>query len=65
MPKLKEIIPKPRSMFIRVRCPDCGNEQIIFDRATRTVTCNLCGAIIGESTGGKILLRGEIVERLG
>ncbi|RLI29490.1 30S ribosomal protein S27e [Candidatus Bathyarchaeota archaeon] len=52
-------------MFIRVRCPDCGNEQIIFDRATRTVTCNLCGAIIGESTGGKILLRGEIVERLG
>ncbi|MHC1589875.1 MAG: 30S ribosomal protein S27e [Candidatus Hecatellaceae archaeon] len=65
MPKLKEAIPKPRSIFIKVRCPDCGHENMVFDRASRNVSCSVCGAVIAEATGGKVLLRGEVVERLG
>jgi len=62
--KLREIIPKPRSSFIKVRCPDCGHENVVFDRATKKVFCRVCGAVIAEPTGGKVLLRGEVVERL-
>jgi len=61
----KDIIPKPRSTFLRVRCPDCGNEQIIFSEAKRVVTCNVCGAVIAEPTGGKASLRGEVAGVLG
>lgn len=63
--KLREVIPKPRSSFLRVRCPDCGHENIVFDKATSKVTCRICGAVIAEPTGGGALLRGEVVERLG
>src|SRR3989449_8934774 len=28
-----QVIPKPTSRFLRVKCEDCGNEQIVFDRA--------------------------------
>jgi small subunit ribosomal protein S27e len=62
--KFKEAIPKPRSNFINVRCPDCGHENVVFDRASKNVTCSVCGAVIAEATGGKVLLRGEVVERL-
>src|SRR3989442_217752 len=28
-----QVIPKPTSRFLRVKCEDCRNEQIVFDRA--------------------------------
>jgi small subunit ribosomal protein S27e len=61
----REIIPKPRSSFLRVRCPDCGNEQIVFSEAKRKVTCNICKAVITEPGGGKASIRGEIAGVLG
>ncbi|MFQ5911175.1 MAG: hypothetical protein ACE5IJ_10745, partial [Thermoplasmata archaeon] len=27
-------LPKPESRFLQVRCPDCGNEQVVFDHAS-------------------------------
>ncbi|MEM4567192.1 MAG: 30S ribosomal protein S27e, partial [Sulfolobales archaeon] len=24
----------PRSKFVKIRCPSCGNEQVVFDHAT-------------------------------
>jgi len=42
-----------RSKFIRVKCPDCENEQIVFDRASMKVDCVVCGKVIAEPTGGK------------
>ena len=65
MGKLREIIPKPRSMFIKVKCPECGNEQITFNKATMKVHCNVCGVIVAEPSGGKIVVKGGIVEELG
>ncbi|HHF59336.1 MAG TPA: 30S ribosomal protein S27e [Thermoplasmatales archaeon] len=53
-----------RSRFIRVRCKDCGNEQVLFDRASRTVTCHICGAVLAEPRGGKAKIRGEVLEIL-
>ncbi|KAA0008555.1 MAG: 30S ribosomal protein S27e [Thermoplasmata archaeon] len=53
-----------RSRFIRVRCKDCGNEQVLFDRASRTVTCHICGAVLAKPRGGKAEIRGEVLEVL-
>jgi small subunit ribosomal protein S27e len=53
-----------RSKFLRVRCRDCGNEQIVFDRAASMVTCLVCNATIAEPTGGKADIKAEVVEVL-
>ncbi|RLF61064.1 MAG: 30S ribosomal protein S27e, partial [Thermoplasmata archaeon] len=29
-----ELFPQPRSRFLKVKCSDCGNEQIIFGSAS-------------------------------
>jgi len=59
-----EFIPKPRSNFIKIKCPDCGNEQITFDRAHEEVHCTVCGAVMAEPKGGKISIKGETIEQL-
>jgi len=53
-----------RSKFIRVRCKDCGNEQVIFNKASRIVSCHICGATLAEPTGGKAEIKGEIIEEI-
>ncbi|MEE9174096.1 MAG: 30S ribosomal protein S27e [bacterium] len=53
-----------RSKFLRVRCRDCGNEQILFDRAASTVTCLVCNATVAEPTGGKADIKAEVLEVL-
>ena len=60
MSEWEKVIPKPRSKFLRVKCSDCGNEQLVFSNATTVVHCNFCGAILAEPSGGKATVKGEI-----
>jgi len=62
--RLRELIPKPRSRFIKVKCPECGNEQITFNKAATKVYCSVCGTLLAETSGGKILLKGGLIEEL-
>lgn len=55
----EKIIPKPRTTFLQVKCPDCGNEQVVFSHVAIIVRCNICGATIAEPTGGKAKIKGE------
>lgn len=48
--------------FLRVACPSCEHEQVLFERAATEVSCNDCGEILAEPTGGAAALRGEVVE---
>ena len=57
-------MPKPRSKFLRVRCPSCGNEQIVFSHATTIVKCSVCGAQLTEPRGGKAKILGMVVKEL-
>jgi len=51
--------------FLRVSCKDCGNEATIFDRASTTVSCSICGSTLAEPSGGMANLTGcTIVEEL-
>ena len=60
MSEWNKLIPKPNSTFVRVKCPKCGNEQLVFSHATNAVTCNVCSAVLAESTGGKADLKGDV-----
>jgi small subunit ribosomal protein S27e len=53
---------KIESRFIKVRCKDCENEQVLFDKASTTVSCHICGAKLAVSNGGKAKINAEILE---
>ncbi len=61
MAEWEKLVPRPRSRFLRVKCPECGNEQILFSHSVNRVNCNVCGAELAEPSGGKALIKGEIV----
>lgn len=53
---------KPKSKFIRVRCNDCENEQVLFDRCSTTILCHICGSKLAIPHGGKAKIKGKILE---
>jgi len=55
---------EPSSKFIRVRCPKCKNEQIIFGKVASNVKCLVCGKLLGEPSGGKTRFKARILEVL-
>ena len=52
------------SNFLRVHCRDCGNEQIIFERATTLINCSVCGSVLARTAGGKAQLTGATVAEI-
>ncbi len=60
----KILVPQPKSKFILVQCPDCNNEQIIFDHASIEVRCIICGRILARPTGGKAKIEAKILKIL-
>lgn len=59
-----ELIPKPKSRFLKVKCNDCGNEQVMFGSASTRVTCLVCGKTLAEPTGGKARVLTKIISVL-
>jgi small subunit ribosomal protein S27e len=55
---------KNRSTFVKVKCPDCENEQIVFDKASTVVNCIVCSKVLASPAGGKAVLQAEILEKL-
>lgn len=56
-----ELVPQPKSRFLRVKCSDCGNEQVIFGSASTKVNCLVCGKTLAEPRGGKARIMTKIV----
>ncbi|AOV94746.1 30S ribosomal protein S27 [Nanohaloarchaea archaeon SG9] len=50
--------------FYKAKCNECGNEQVIFSRASTSVECLVCGTVIAKPTGGQAELNAEIIEHL-
>ena len=54
----------PRSKFLKVKCGECGGEQVIFGCASRTVNCQVCGKELAKPTGGKTRVLTKITKVL-
>jgi len=46
--------------FVTVVCPDCENEQTVFEKAASEVACAVCGHTLARPTGGKAAIEGEV-----
>ncbi|HME87290.1 MAG TPA: 30S ribosomal protein S27e [Candidatus Nanoarchaeia archaeon] len=55
---------EPTSSFMKIRCPKCKNEQIIFEKATSVVSCLVCSNVLAEPMGGKAQLKTRALEKL-
>jgi len=58
-----ETRPRP-PCFLRVRCSDCGNEQVIFSHASSVVKCLVCSKTLAIPRGGKTEIKTSIIEVL-
>jgi len=52
---------KTRSRFLKVKCNDCGNEQVLFGNSASNAKCLVCEKPMAESTGGKTNVTATIV----
>ena len=52
------------SKFVKIRCPKCTNEQIMFGKASSKVMCLVCGKVLAEPSGGKSRVKARILEVL-
>lgn len=57
-------VQEPVSKFIKVRCPRCKNEQVIFGKASTKVKCLVCNKLLVEPTGGKSRIKSRVLEVL-
>ena len=53
-----------KSRFIKLRCPKCKNEQIVFGKTSTTVVCLVCSKELAEPTGGKSRVKARVLEVL-
>jgi small subunit ribosomal protein S27e len=53
-----------RARFVKVKCGDCGSEQVAFNRPATKVNCLVCGATLAQPTGGEAAFKAEIVSTL-
>jgi small subunit ribosomal protein S27e len=63
MAKEKEI-PKPKTKFLQIECPKCGNKQVTFSAPASVVKCLVCENELAASTGSKINLKSKVVRIL-
>ncbi len=51
-----EMVQQPESRFIRIKCLECENEQVIFSHASTEIKCMKCQKILARPTGGRARL---------
>ena len=61
---MREIMEEPVSKFVKIRCPKCKNEQIMYGKASSEVRCLVCGKDLAEPTGGKAKIKARVLEVL-
>ena len=64
MARRTELIPKSKSRYLKIKCLNCGAEQIVFGCATVEVKCFVCEKQLVQSTGGKARILTKITEVL-
>jgi len=50
--------------FVKVKCKECKNEQVIFSKPSGDVKCLVCGALLSARTGGKGNVGTKVIEEM-
>ena len=50
--------------FVKIQCPKCKNEQIMFGKASSKVLCLICNKELAEPTSGKAKVKARVLEVL-
>jgi small subunit ribosomal protein S27e len=50
--------------FIKIRCPKCKNEQIMFGKSSTKVLCLVCSKELADPVGGKSRVKARVLEVL-
>lgn len=58
------VLKETNSKFIKIRCPKCKNEQMMFGKASTVVKCLVCSRVLAEPTGGKSRVKARVLEVL-
>jgi small subunit ribosomal protein S27e len=53
---------KVKSNFLKVKCGDCGNQQVVFDHAAYKVEFIICSKTLVQPQGGRSKIVAQIVE---
>ena len=53
---------KQRPRFLRVRCSDCENEQLVYSPVSSVVRCKVCSKTLAVPRGGKAEIKVTILE---
>lgn len=61
---MKNKMRESTAKFIKLRCPKCKNEQIIFGKCSTIVNCLVCSTQLAEPTSGKSKLKARVLEVL-
>lgn len=61
---METVVNEPTSKFVKLRCPKCKNEQIIFGKPASKVNCLVCNKVLAEPTGGKAKIKSRVLEVL-
>lgn len=51
-----------RGQFVTVKCRECGNEQIVFEKPAEDVECVVCDETLARSRGGKAEFQARVLE---
>jgi small subunit ribosomal protein S27e len=57
-------IKEPSSKFLKITCPNCSNEQVIFGKVSSKVKCLSCKKMIAKPSGGKTIVMAKVKEVL-
>ncbi|MBS3815469.1 MAG: 30S ribosomal protein S27e [Hadesarchaea archaeon] len=49
-------------VFLRVKCSDCENEQVVYSHSSVEIECQVCGKTIAKPTGGKAEIEAKILD---
>ena len=55
---------EPNSKFVKIRCPKCKNEQIMFGKSSSIIKCLVCDKVLAEPSGGKAKIKARVLEVL-
>ena len=58
--KLMYALTKNKSKFLKIACPRCNNNQVVFGKSASIIKCDKCNKLLIKTTGGKSKIKARV-----